>query len=29
MNQAQFTEFMAAVFPSYIAERAAADHAGE
>jgi len=26
MNQVQFTGFMAAVFPSYVAERAAADH---
>jgi len=26
MNQAQFTGFMAAVCPSYVAERAAADH---
>jgi ribosomal protein S18 acetylase RimI-like enzyme len=26
MNQAQFTGFMAAVLPSYVAERAAADH---
>jgi ribosomal protein S18 acetylase RimI-like enzyme len=26
MNQAQFVGFMEAVFPSYVAERAAADH---
>lgn len=26
MNQAQFTSFLAAIFPSYVAERAAADH---
>jgi len=29
MNQAQFVGFMEAVFPSYVAERAAADHVSQ